>query len=294
MTKILDGKKLSAELKIQIKDKTKAFINSGGKQPHLAVILVGNNPASESYVKSKVKSCEEVGFKSSLIKKEEQISQEDLLDLIHTINEDSDIDGLLVQLPLPSHISEEAVTLAIHPSKDVDGFHPENTGRMCIGMPAYLPATPSGIMELLKAYNIETAGKHCVVLGRSNIVGTPISVMLSRNSYPGNCTVSICHSKTKNLKDFCLSADILIAAIGKPQFVTADMVKEGAVIIDVGINRIETTDTQSGYRLVGDVDYNSVLDKASYITPVPGGVGPMTIASLLQNTLLAAEKKIYA
>ncbi len=293
MEKVLDGKAISAQIKKDIKIETSEFVKSGGKKPHLAVILVGNNPASESYVKSKVKSCAEVGFESTLIKFETDITEDFLLDEIEKINQNPNIDGLLVQLPLPKHISEVKVTLAICPAKDVDGFHPENVGRMCIGMPAYIPATPYGILKILEAYKIETSGKHCVVIGRSNIVGTPISLLLSRNAYPGNCTVTICHSRTQNVQKICQSADILIAAIGKPEFVTAEFVKDGVVIIDVGINRIESDETKSGYRLVGDVDYVSVFEKASHITPVPGGVGPMTIASLLINTLKAAKGEVY-
>ena len=263
---------------------------AGKKTPHLAAVLVGNNPASESYVGSKIKACEKVGFKSTLVRLETSISQEELLAEVRKLNNDADIDGILVQLPLPAQVDEEKITEAISPEKDVDGFHPVNIGRMVKGLPAHLPATPYGILLLLERYKIETAGKHCVVVGRSNIVGTPISILLSRNTYPGNCTVTITHSKTKNLKEICRQADILIAAIGRPDFITADMVKEGAVVIDVGINRVEDPSKKSGFRLKGDVDFENVSGKCSYITPVPGGVGPLTIAALMLNTVNAVRQ----
>lgn len=285
---ILDGKLVSAAIKAQLADKVTELKALGKKVPHLAAILVGNNPASETYVASKVKSCAEIGFDSTLLRFDAQISEKHLLDNITLLNENADIDGILVQLPLPKHINEEIVINAIDPSKDVDGFHPVNVGKMVSGLPTFIPATPYGIMLMLEHYEIPTKGKHAVVIGRSHIVGTPMSILLSRNSYPGNCTVTLTHSHTPNLKELCLQADIIVAAIGRPNFVTADMVKEGAVIIDVGINRIEDASKKSGFRLVGDVDFNAVAEKCSYITPVPGGVGPMTIAALLKNTYHAS------
>jgi len=261
---------------------------TGKKIPHLAAILVGNNPASETYVASKVKSCAEIGYNSTLLRFDEQISEKHLLDNITLLNENADIDGILVQLPLPKHINEELVINTIDPSKDVDGFHPMNVGKMVSGLPTFIPATPYGIMLMLEHYNIATKGKHAVVIGRSHIVGTPMSILLSRNTYPGNCTVTLCHSQTANLKEICLQADIIIAAIGKPNFVTADMVKDGAVVVDVGINRIPDASKKSGSRLIGDVKFDEVAPKCSYITPVPGGVGPMTIAALLKNTYHAS------
>jgi len=285
----LDGRhtaeQIRAELKIAV-DERKA---SGAKTPHLTAVLVGNDGGSLSYVSAKVKACEEIGFDSSLIRFEDSITEEELLNKVHELNENSEIDGFIVQLPLPEHIDETKVTEAISPRKDVDGFHPMNLGNMLLNIPGFLPATPAGIIELLKRYEIETSGKHCVVLGRSNIVGTPLSIMLSRNSDPGNCTVTLAHSRTQNLKELCLQADILVAAIGKPEFVTADMVKEGAVVIDVGTTRVDDTSRERGWRLVGDVKFAEVSAKTSYITPVPGGVGPMTIASLMMNTLKAME-----
>lgn len=265
----------------------------GGKIPHLAAVLVGNDGGSITYVNHKVKACERVGFKSTLVREEDTISEEKLLDIVDKLNNDADIDGFLVQLPLPGHISEQKVIEAVKPEKDVDGFHPINVGRMVIGLPSYVSATPSGIMELLKRYQIETSGKHCVVLGRSNIVGRPMSVLMSRKGEPGNATVTVCHSRTKNLEEICGQADILIAALGTPGFVTANMVKEGAVVIDVGTTRVKSDKTKSGWKLRGDVDFDAVAPKCSFITPVPGGVGPMTIASLLKNTLLASKKEIY-
>jgi methylenetetrahydrofolate dehydrogenase (NADP+) / methenyltetrahydrofolate cyclohydrolase len=285
---ILDGKLVSAAIKTQLADKVTELKALGKKVPHLAAILVGNNPASETYVASKVKSCAEIGFDSTLLRFDAQISEKNLLDNITSLNENADIDGILVQLPLPKHINEEIIINAIDPSKDVDGFHPVNVGKMVSGLPTFIPATPYGIMLMLEHYEIPTKGKHAVVIGRSHIVGTPMSVLLSRNSYPGNCTVTLCHSHTPNLKELCLQADIVIAAIGRPNFVTADMIKDGAVIVDVGINRIEDASKKSGFRLVGDVDFNACAEKASFITPVPGGVGPMTIAALLKNTYHAS------
>ena len=284
---LLDGRKTSSEIKDEIKEKVSSLKASGGRAPHLAAILVGNDGGSITYVNAKVKACDYVGFDSTLIKYDESISEEELMEKVQELNNDDRIDGFIVQLPLPKHIDEKKVTLAIHPAKDVDGFHPENIGRMSLGLPAFLPATPNGIMELLTRYNIETEGKHCVVIGRSSIVGTPMSLLLSRNKKGANATVTICHSRTKNLKEMCLQADIIIAAIGKPHFLKSDMVKEGAVVIDVGTTRIEDSSKKSGFRLAGDVDFSEVSPKCSFITPVPGGVGPMTIASLLQNTLLA-------
>lgn len=286
---ILNGKKISQEIKEEIKEYVKTLVASGKKVPHLAAILVGNNGASETYVGHKERDCKEVGFDSTVLRFPDTITEDELLAEIDKLNNNDDITGLIVQLPLPKHISEEKVIEAINPDKDVDGFHPVNVGRMVTGLPSFVSATPAGIMELLKRYNIETAGKNCVVLGRSNIVGRPMANLLSQKGYPGDCTVTICHSRTKNLKEMCLQADIIIAALGVPEFLTADMVKEGAVIVDVGITRIEA-ETKSGFRLIGDVKYNEVAEKASYITPVPGGVGPMTRVALLKNTLKAANK----
>ena len=288
---LLDGKKVSETLLAEIAGKVKALKESGKKTPHLAAILVGSNPASETYVASKVKTCEQIGFASTLVRLDDQVTEAELLEHIRTFNQDEDIDGILVQLPLPGHISESHVINTIDPAKDVDGFHPISLGRMVLGEPTFISATPNGIMMLLDYYKIETSGKNCVVIGRSNIVGTPMSILLSRNSNPGNCTVTMCHSKTKNLKEICLGADIIVAAIGRPNYVTADMVKDGAVIVDVGINRIDDASRKSGSRLVGDVDFDNVAEKCSYITPVPGGVGKMTICALMNNTLLAVKGK---
>lgn len=285
---ILDGKLTSQAIKDQLAEQTTALKVLGKKVPHLAAILIGNDGASETYVASKVKSCAEIGYNSTLLRFEDTISEKHLLDHISMLNENPDIDGILVQLPLPKHINEELVINTIDPSKDVDGFHPMNVGKMVSGLPAFLPATPYGIMLMLEHYNIDTKGKHAVVIGRSHIVGTPVSILLSRNSNPGNCTVTLCHSHTKNLKEICLQADIVVAAVGRPHFVTGDMVKEGAVVVDVGIHRIADETKKSGFRLVGDVNYAEVAPKASFITPVPGGVGPMTIAALLKNTYQAA------
>lgn len=284
---ILDGLAVSAHIKEQIKSEVATIKSKGGKTPHLAAILVGNNPASEAYVGSKVRTCSELGFGSTLLRFDSDMSEADLLAEVQKLNEDKDIDGILVQLPLPKHISENAVINAIHPDKDVDGFHPISQGKMLLGQDTFLPATPYGILLMLEYYGIDISGKHCVVIGRSNIVGTPMSILLSRNTEPGNCTVTLCHSKTKDIKGLCLQADIIVAAIGKPKFVTADMVKDGAIIVDVGINRMHSEETKSGFRLVGDVDFENVSAKASYITPVPGGVGLMTICALMKNTLLA-------
>lgn len=288
---LIDGKKISLELQSEIALEVKELTAKGKKQPHLAAILVGDDPASQTYVNSKVKACENVGFKSTLVKFEANVSEQKLLAKIEELNNDNDIDGYIVQLPLPRHISEQKIIEAIKPSKDVDGFHPINVGRLVLNLPTYVSATPFGIVQLLERYNIPTEGKQCVVVGRSNIVGSPMSILMAKNTNFGNCTVTLCHSKTKNLKEHTLQADIIIAAIGKPNFVTADMVKEGAVIIDVGINRVEDATKKSGFKLVGDVQFEEVSKKASYITPVPGGVGPMTIASLLKNTLIAAKRE---
>lgn len=291
---LLDGKKLSIEIKNEISEEVKKMVLSGKRAPHLAAILVGNDGASQTYVSSKVKSCEEVGFKSTLIRLEKDITEHELLAQINTLNNDDSVDGFIVQLPLPKHIDEEKIILAIAPEKDVDGFHPMNVGRMTLNLPSYISATPKGILEMLNRYHIETEGKHCVVIGRSNIVGLPMSLLMQRRSKPGNCTVTICHSKTNDLAKYTLEADIIIAALGKPQFLTADMVKPGAVVIDVGITRVEDAGRKSGYRLYGDVDFDNVSKKCSYISPVPGGVGLMTVASLLQNTLSAAKEEFYS
>lgn len=288
---LIDGKKVALQIKQELAEEVIRMKNEGLKIPHLAAVLVGNDPASETYVGSKVKACQQVGFKSTELRYSADITEEQLLEVVDKLNKDTDIDGYIVQLPLPKHISEEKILLAIDPKKDVDGFHPYNLGRMVIGMATYLPATPAGIVELLKRYNIQTQGKHCVVLGRSNIVGTPMAIMLSRKNEYADCTVTLCHSRTQNIKELTLQADILIVALGQPHFVTADMVKEGAVIIDVGIHQIASDKTKSGYRLVGDVDFDQVAPKCAYISPVPGGVGPMTIVSLLQNTLKACKNK---
>ena len=288
---IIDGKKVSEQVKEEIAEKVSRFVAAGKKIPHLAAVLVGNDGASETYVASKVKACQAVGIKSTELRYSSDITEDQLLDVIQRLNDDPDVDGFIVQLPLPKHISEEKVLNKIHPDKDVDGFHPCNVGKMVLGLPTYLPATPAGIMELLARYDIQTEGKHCVVVGRSNIVGTPMAVLMSRKAKYANCTVTMCHSKTANLKEISLQADILIVAIGVPHFITEDMVHEGAVVVDVGIHRIPSETTKSGWKLVGDVDFEKVAPKCSYITPVPGGVGPMTIVSLLQNTIKACEAK---
>jgi methylenetetrahydrofolate dehydrogenase (NADP+) / methenyltetrahydrofolate cyclohydrolase len=290
---IIDGKAISAEIKAEIKIEVDKIIERGDKIPHLVAILVGNNGASETYVASKIKSCGEIGFKSTLLRFETNISETELLAEIEKVNQNDDMDGLIVQLPLPDHINVEKVTEAIDVRKDVDGFHPTNVGRMAKGIPTYISATPFGVLELIKRYKIETSGKHCVVVGRSQIVGLPMSILMQRNAYPGNCTVTIVHSKTKNIKEICLQADILIAALGKPEFVTADMVKVGAVVIDVGLTRLPDATKKSGFALKGDVKFDEVAPKCSFITPVPGGVGLMTIAALLTNTMMSARREIY-
>ncbi|HEY0979150.1 MAG TPA: tetrahydrofolate dehydrogenase/cyclohydrolase catalytic domain-containing protein [Flavobacteriales bacterium] len=287
--RLLDGKRCSDALKDTIAKSAEAVKMARGRAPHLAAVLVGEDGASRTYVEAKVKACGSVGFRSSLIRLPATITQEELLDRVHGLNADDSLDGFIVQLPLPEHIDETVITLAIDPRKDVDGFHPVNVGNMVLGLPGFLPATPSGICELLKYYNIETAGKHCVVVGRSNIVGTPMSILLSRNAYPGNCTVTLAHSRTKDLAAITREADILVVAIGKAEFVSADMVKDGAVVVDVGIHRLPDASRKSGHRLVGDVRFPEVAAKSAWISPVPGGVGPMTITSLLLNTLKAAE-----
>ncbi|HUP13833.1 MAG TPA: bifunctional methylenetetrahydrofolate dehydrogenase/methenyltetrahydrofolate cyclohydrolase FolD [Niastella sp.] len=289
--KILDGQLVSQATKDELKIKVAQLAAEGKKVPHLAAILVGNNGASETYVGSKVRTCEEIGFRSTLIRLEDTISEFKLLEAIEHLNNDLDVDGILVQLPLPKHISDEKVINAIHPSKDVDGFHPVSVGKMVQSLPTFIPATPHGIMLMLEHYKINTKGMHAVVIGRSNIVGRPMSVLLSANTNPGNCTVTICHSATKNLKELCLQADIIVAALGRPEFVTADMVKDGAIVIDVGITRVTDATKKRGYSLKGDVQFDTVAPKCSYITPVPGGVGPMTIAALMKNTYNACLLK---
>lgn len=291
---LLDGKLLVAEMKREIAGEVVQFKNEGGKTPHLAAILVGHDGGSETYVANKVKACNEVGFKSTLIRYEDDVTESILLDKIKELNSDNDIDGLIVQLPLPPHISEHKVIETVDYRKDVDGFHPMNIGRMAIGLPSFISATPSGIIEIIKRYTIPTAGKLCVIVGRSNIVGKPISMLMSRKGYPGDATVVICHSRTSDLSQITKQADILIAALGQPRFIKADMVKEGAVIIDVGITRIKSDLTKSGWKLIGDVCFEEVAPKCSYITPVPGGVGLLTVVSLLKNTMLSARKAIYA
>lgn len=290
---LIDGKAVSAQMKKEIAEEVVQIKAKGGKTPHLAAVLVGHDGGSETYVANKVRTCEEVGFKSSLVRYENDVTEEEILACVERLNNDPDVDGFIVQLPLPKHISEQRVIEAIDYRKDVDGFHPINVGRMSIGLPCFVSATPSGILELLKRYNIPTKGKHCVVLGRSNIVGRPVANLMMQKGYPGDATVTICHSRTPNIKDVCLSADIIIAALGVPEFLKGDMVKEGVVVIDVGTTRVPSTETKSGFKLKGDVDFEEVAKKASYITPVPGGVGPMTIISLMKNTLLAGKKEIY-
>ncbi len=287
---ILDGVAVSAHIKSQLKQEVEQLKADGGKTPHLAAILVGADPASETYVASKVRTCAELGFESTLLRFDANTTEEQLLAEVEKLNADKNVDGILVQLPLPSHILPDVVINNIDPSKDVDGFHPITQGKMLLGQKSFLPATPYGILLMLEHYNIDVTGKHCVVIGRSNIVGTPMTILLSRNANPGNATVTMCHSKTKNLREITLQADVIVAAIGRPKFVTADMVKDGAIIIDVGINRIADATRKSGSRLVGDVDYEGVAPKSSYITPVPGGVGLMTICGLMKNTLEAARQ----
>ncbi|MGA2405586.1 MAG: tetrahydrofolate dehydrogenase/cyclohydrolase catalytic domain-containing protein [Bacteroidales bacterium] len=288
MYNLIDGKKVASEIKKEIAEEVEKLITAGKKTPHLAAVLVGNNGTSETYVANKVRDCEEVGFKSTVLRFGADITETALLERIAELNDDSDVDGFIVQLPLPQHISENKVIEAIDPQKDADGFHPVNLGKMVIGLPGYLPATPFGIIELIRRYGIETSGKNCVVIGRSNIVGRPLSILLSQKGM--DATVTVVHSRTKNIKDIVSQADIIISAIGSPAFVTAEMVREGAVVFDVGTTRISSPDTKSGFKLMGDVDFVSVAPKCSYITPVPGGVGPMTRVSLLRNTLFAAKK----
>ena len=290
---LLDGKYVSEKLKVEIAEQAAQILAETGRKPHLVAVLVGHDGGSETYVASKIKNCGAVGFKSSLVRYESTVTEEELLQKVAELNADADIDGIIVQLPLPKHIDPKKVTEKIDYRKDVDGFHPVNLGRMQRNLPSFIPATPYGITLMLKEYNIETSGKHCVVVGRSNIVGSPMSILMARNTYPGNCTVTICHSRTPNIKDFTLDADILIVAIGKKNFITADMVKPGAVIVDVGMNRETSTLTKSGFKLYGDVDFENVAPIASWITPVPGGVGLMTIIGLLRNTLASAKKEVY-
>lgn len=291
---LIEGKKVAEQIKSEIAEEVKSILASGGKRPHLAAVLVGHDGGSETYVSHKVSACEQVGYKSTLLRFEDDISETELLDTVHQLNENAEIDGFIVQLPLPSHISEDKIIEAIHPEKDVDGFHPVNLGRMVIGLPGFVSATPAGILELIQRYSIDTSGKHCVVVGRSNIVGKPVSILLGQKRNPGNCTVTLAHSRTADLPAICRQADILIAALGKPEFITADMVKEGAVVIDVGTTRVKSDLTKSGWKLKGDVLFEAVAPKCSYITPVPGGVGPMTIVSLLKNTLIASRKELYS
>jgi methylenetetrahydrofolate dehydrogenase (NADP+)/methenyltetrahydrofolate cyclohydrolase len=290
---LLDGKFASEKIKAEIAQEAAAFLTQSGRKPHLVAILVGNDGGSETYVASKMKNCEKVGFQSSLLRYDNSVTEAELLQKIEEINKDAGVDGLIVQLPLPKHIDPEKVTETIDYRKDVDGFHPINLGRMMRNLPCFIPATPYGILLMLQAYQIDTTGMHCVVVGRSNIVGSPMSVLMARNATPGNCTVTLTHSKTKNLKEMVLQGDIIVAAIGKKNFVTADMVKTGAIVIDVGINRETSSETKSGFKLYGDVDFENVAPKASWITPVPGGVGLMTIVGLLKNTLASAKKEIY-
>lgn len=287
---LLDGKALAKTIKAEIAEAVKDITAAGKRAPHLAAVLVGEDGASRTYVNAKVKACEKVGFRSSLIKFEADVTQEKLLETVHTLNNDPEVDGFIVQLPLPDHIDEHLITLAIDPDKDVDGFHPTNLGKMLLGLDTFIPATPFGILQMIERNGIPTEGKHCVVLGRSHIVGSPMSVLMGRKGYPGNCTVTLAHSRTQDLQTTCRQADILIVALGRPEFVTADMVKDGAVVIDVGITRVEDAQAEKGYRILGDVKFDEVAEKASWITPVPGGVGAMTVTSLIMNTLKAAQK----
>lgn len=293
MATIIDGKAVAAQIKKEIAEEVARLMAGGHKQPHLAAILVGHDGGSETYVANKVKSCGECGFKSTLIRFEDDVTEAELLDTIRQLNEDEDVDGFIVQLPLPRHIDEQKVIEAIDPRKDVDGFHPVNVGRMSIGLPCFVSATPSGILELLKRYDIHTSGARCVILGRSNIVGKPMAMLMMQKAAPGDSTVTVCHSHTNDIKEICREADIIIAALGSPGFVTADMVKPGATIIDVGTTRVPDSSRKSGFRLCGDVDFAGVEHLCRYISPVPGGVGPMTIVSLMRNTLLAATGKVY-
>lgn len=290
---LIDGKAIAAQIKKEIAEEVSVIKAKGGKTPHLAAVLVGHDGGSETYVSNKVRTCEEVGFKSTLIRYENDVTEEEILACVERLNNDADIDGFIVQLPLPKHISEEKVIEAIDYRKDVDGFHPINVGRMSIGLPCFVSATPAGIVELLKRYEIPTQGKNCVVLGRSNIVGKPVATLMMQKGYPGDATVTVCHSRTPNIKEICLNADIIIAALGVPKFLKGDMVKEGVTVIDVGTTRVPSTETKSGFKLKGDVAFDEVAAKAGFITPVPGGVGPMTIISLMRNTLLAGKKEIY-
>lgn len=290
---LIDGKAVADQIKAEIAREVETILANGGRAPHLAAILVGHDGGSETYVAHKVKACEQCGFKSTLIRYEADVTEEELLRKVDELNRDQDVDGFIVQLPLPRHISEQKVIEAIDYRKDVDGFHPINVGRMSIGLPCFVSATPAGIMELLSRYHIETKGKRCVVLGRSNIVGKPVVSLMMQKSNPGNATVTVCHSATPDIKEICREADIIIAALGSPEFVTADMVKEGATVIDVGTTRVPSTLTKSGFKLTGDVKFDEVAPRCAYITPVPGGVGPMTIVSLMKNTLLAGQKAIY-
>ena len=291
---LIDGRELANTIKEEIAVTVAAYVAEGNRPPHLAAVLVGADPASQVYVRNKVKSCEKVGFNSTLIERDAETTESELLEIVDKLNADPEIDGFIVQLPLPKHINEQRITLAIDPKKDVDGFHPTNFGRMAQGLPAYLPATPFGIVQMLDRNNIDISGKECVVLGRSNIVGTPISILLSRKASPGNATVVLCHSRTQNIADHCRRADVLIVALGIPEFVRADMVKEGAVVIDVGINRVDDASRKRGYRLAGDVKFDEVAPKCSFITPVPGGVGPMTVTALLMNTLKSCRNEVYS
>jgi methylenetetrahydrofolate dehydrogenase (NADP+)/methenyltetrahydrofolate cyclohydrolase len=291
--KLIDGKSVSIQIKKEIAEEVIQIKKNGGKVPHLAAVLVGHDGASETYVANKVRACEEVGFQSTLIRYEDDVTEEELLQKIEALNSDGEIDGFIVQLPLPKHISAQKIIEAIDYRKDVDGFHPINVGRLTLGLPCFQSATPAGVVELLKRYQIETKGKHCVVLGRSNIVGKPVAMLFMQKANPGDSTVTVCHSRSENLSEICRNADIIIAALGSPEFLKADMVKEGAIVIDVGTTRMPSSVTKSGYKLTGDVAFSEVAPKCSYITPVPGGVGPMTIVSLLRNTLLAAKKEIY-
>jgi len=288
---LIDGKKTSAEIKDEIKKEVAEMIDNDIAAPHLAAVLVGEDPASQTYVAAKEKACQAVGITSTIYRYPSSTTEKELLEVVDFLNKDPELDGFIVQLPLPKHIEEQKIIEAINPDKDVDGFHPMNVGKMALGLDCYLPATPNGIMEMLKRYNIKTSGKNCVVIGRSHIVGSPMSILMSQKAEPGNATVTLCHSRTENLKEIVAQADIVIAAIGSPHFVTADMVKEGATVIDVGIHRVKSDKTKSGFRLIGDVDFDEVSKKASHITPVPGGVGPMTIAALLLNTLKSAKQK---
>jgi len=290
---LIDGKKISEDIKVELALEVKKFIKENGRKPHLAVVIVGNDGGSVTYVENKAKTCQQVGFKSSIIKFDDKVTEKQLLKTVFKLNNDPEIDGFIVQLPLPKHINESEIIEAIDPVKDVDGFNPVNVGRMSVGLPAFISATPQGILELLSRYKIETSGKHCVIIGRSNIVGKPMAMLMSRKANPGDCTVTLCHSRTKNLKEITKQADIIIAAVGSPEFLTAEMVKEGAVVIDVGTTRVKSEETKSGWKLKGDVKFDEVAPKCSFITPVPGGVGPMTIISLMKNTLLAAQGEIY-